>query len=252
MIVNVCVIADENDRKSFQGVSKLLFKRKNYIPIKDLIMRKSFLVAIAIVASFVVNAQKFGVKAGLNQSSFSMTKIEGMDPSSSRTGFQVGGLVELPVTNSFSLQPELLLIQKGSKINTYTDDKVSMYPLYIHLPVKAMYKWNTALGKIVVTAGPYLAYGLSGKVKETYDGDTEYLQLFTKEEGETTAYFHRFDAGVDLGVGFEFKKGYFVDLSVSKGLTNIVKYNNWDPNEEILSIKNSVVILSIGYKFKLL
>ena len=76
-------------------------------------MRKIVLLIIMAVCGLSqVRGQDFGVKAGYNYSTFSgetssLSTIEGL------SGFYIGGLVELPISNVLSIQPELIFSRQG-------------------------------------------------------------------------------------------------------------------------------------------
>jgi hypothetical protein len=109
------------------------------------------------------------------------------------------------------------------------------------LPINVGYKIPLESFTVSLKAGPYLAYGLSGK-----NGDTD---LFKDESitepitGQTItvdAQAKRFDYGVGIGAGIEFG-AIGVGLSYELGLADISNGNG--------SIKNQNAMLSVGYKF---
>ena len=71
-------------------------------------IKKTLLI---IIAAFTLSTQAqetlFGVKAGLN-----LASIGGDDAGDAKTrsSFHIGGLVEIPVSEKFSVQPELLYL----------------------------------------------------------------------------------------------------------------------------------------------
>ena len=154
-------------------------------------MKKNLLMAILILAAVTTYAQKFGVKAGANLSSYSGSNAKDLD---SRIGFQVGGLYELPVSGDFFIQPEALLTLNGAKYST-SGYSLSINPLYLQIPIKALYKLAAGPGKFTIAAGPYVALGIGGKETEKIDGNSQSYSLFTKEDGASEAAFKSFDLG---------------------------------------------------------
>ena len=73
-------------------------------------MKKVLLSAIAVMAFMSVSAQetRFGVKAGLNLSTFTGDA----EDAKSLVGFQVGGFAEIKLTDKFAIQPEVLFSTK--------------------------------------------------------------------------------------------------------------------------------------------
>jgi len=94
-------------------------------------MKKLFIAAIAVLAFGSANAQetKFGVKAGLNFSNFTGD----VENNSMKVGFHVGGLVNIKVSDKFSVQPELLYSGQGAKF----DGGVTVSADYLNIPVMA-------------------------------------------------------------------------------------------------------------------
>ena len=189
-------------------------------------------MAILTLAAVSTYSQKFGVKAGANVSSYYGSDAEDMG---SRIGFQVGGLYELPISGDFFIQPEALLTLNGTKKDV-VGYSTSMNPLYLQVPVKALYKLTAGTGKITIAAGPYVALGLAGKFKA---GDSS-INLFSKENGLDEALLKRFDAGLSSAVGYELSSGLFFNLESTLGFVNVAKD---------ASMKNTSFSLVAGFKF---
>lgn len=123
------------------------------------------------------------------------------------------------------------LIGKGGK---YADVgfsyKVSM--LYLQIPIHIVYNYDLPKGSIYGGLGPYLAYGLAGKIKDDQD-DTK---AFDKELG-----FKRFDAGAAFTVGYWFNDRIVASLQYDLGLANISR----DP--EFQKTRNRSFGLNLGY-----
>lgn len=118
-------------------------------------MKKLLFAAMLYAVSHFATAQtRFGVTAGAD---FATTKVEYTNPFTgttttapgSETGFFVGGFVELGLTHSFALQPEVLYV--GIK-------DASM----ISVPVLGKYSF----GKFSVMAGPDFNYLLDADEDE--------------------------------------------------------------------------------------
>ena len=102
------------------------------------IMKKLMLLAaVAVFGLSNVNAQevKFGVKAGVNFASLTGDDADGLD---GKTGFHVGGVAVIGISEKFAVQPELVYSSQGAKD---TEEGVDVdYNLdYINLPVLANY-----------------------------------------------------------------------------------------------------------------
>jgi hypothetical protein len=102
-------------------------------------MKKSILlVAIALFGFTSMSAQEyvmFGAKGGLN---FTNMTSDGFDDNNSRTGFHLGLLAEIPLTERFSVQPEVLYSTQGTEARRL--GVTGEYQLdYIQVPVIAKF-----------------------------------------------------------------------------------------------------------------
>jgi hypothetical protein len=198
-------------------------------------MKKTVFLVILAMATISLSAQKFGLKAGLNFSSY-----YGSDATDLKTlmGFQVGGLYEMPLSDNFFLEPSAMLTMKGAKSSGVIDS--NMKPFYLEVPVRAMYKMDAGPGKFTLAVGPYVAMGLFGKSTTTLGGASISINLFTKEGGETEAMLKRFDMGISSAIGYELTNGLFFDVESSLGLLNVSSGSN---------TKNTTVSVVVGLKF---
>ena len=119
------------------------------------ILFASLLLLLAVSSFAQVN---FGLKAGVNFSSFTGADAGG---SSTLTGFNIGGLVNFPISPMFSVQPELFFSQEGAK-ETGSDNKLSLG--YINIPVLLQYN-NARPAGFYAETGPQLGLLISAKDK---------------------------------------------------------------------------------------
>ncbi len=79
-------------------------------------MRKILLVAALAVSAAAVNAQAtFGVKAGANFSSIKSSGEGEDDNSDMKVGLNIGALANVPISEMFSFQPEVVFSMEGGK-----------------------------------------------------------------------------------------------------------------------------------------
>lgn len=192
-------------------------------------MKKVILIVLVALASVSVSAQKFGVKGGMNLSSYYGGDTEGVK---TIVGFQLGGVYEIPLSGDFYLQPEALLSLKGAK----STDDLKIKPFYLEIPVRAMYKLSAGSGKLTIATGPYLGFGLFGKMSNS----EESANLFTKVDGADAALLKRFDLGISSAVGYELASGLFFNVESSLGFLNVA---------EDSKMKNTTIALVAGFKF---
>ena len=183
-------------------------------------MKKLFTITMALVA-FTISAQNvtFGAKAGLNLASMVGDDAEGLD---GRTSFHIGATAEFEISESFSIQPELLYSGQGYTADEDVTGKVD----YINLPVMA--KFYVADG-FSVEAGPQIGFLASAKA----DVNGESVDI--KDTLKST------DFAFNIGAGYEVGSGLNLGLRYSMGLTDVEDDSN--------GFKHSVFLLSIGYNF---
>ena len=181
----------------------------------------------------------YSIKGGLNMSNF---YADDLDDKDMKVGFHVGIGADLEFAPNIALQTGLFYSTKGAEYLSKADGDpidVNVSANYLQLPIHIAYKIDVTPGtKVVLHAGPYIAYGIGGKAKagtlemDTFKDDAM-LNLFNG--------LKPFDAGLGLGVGAEFGP-ILVDIGWDMGLTNLARASNVD-------VKNQNAYISLGYKF---
>ncbi|MDH6307260.1 hypothetical protein M2451_000409 [Dysgonomonas sp. PFB1-18] len=233
---------------------------------------KTIFVTITLFIGINASAQDkpitFGVKSGLNLSNYS-GDAENLK---AKLGFNVGVTLDYNFTSNLYLTTGLEFTTKGVKYDfeeSITEEgqtfdlsaKAKINAMYLQIPIHIGYKVDVNEStKITFHAGPYIAYGVGGKVKigdemKIKNGATtvtinmkelkkefgisdEELPLDMDTFGDES--FKRFDFGVGLGVGAEFGK-FCVGLGYDFGLANI--------SREGSTARNMNAYLTVGYKF---
>ncbi|OXB06256.1 porin family protein [Flavobacterium pectinovorum] len=183
-------------------------------------MKKILLLAVVTVLGFTnVNAQeiKFGVKGGLNFATISGDNTKGIDVV---TSFNFGVVSEIPVSDKFSFQPELMYSGQGYSFN---DNTVALS--YLNVPLMGKYYVTKGLS---VEAGPQIGFLLAAKNEKTDVKDS----------------FNTVDFGVNFGLGYKLENGLNFGVRYNLGLTDI---NNVDNSS--FKNKNGVFQVSVGYFF---
>lgn len=213
-------------------------------------MKKTILVLSALFLSLAATAQdqkvKLGVKAGLNIASLNFDESE--LNTSSKTGFTAGLMAEIPLTKKFSLQPELLYSQQGSK-SSFSDPEVANSKFestiklnYLNIPV--MLKYYVAKG-LSVQAGPQIGILLQANNK--------YQDNFLGYENQETMNLKEYSSGIDtsvnFGLGYQFANKFYADARYNISYSNVFKES--DVSYFINSdMKNRVFQITVGYFFK--
>lgn len=138
------------------------------------------------------------------------------DYKKSANGIQAGASFQAGITPGFSLVSELYFMKKGGKLkanNPLSSNESTLRLNTLELPVLARFHF----GKFYMNVGPSIAYNLSGN--RIIDDQSAKLSFKNSSEG-----FKRFDAGIQMGGGFEFpfkQRRIALDIRYSYGLTNI-------------------------------
>ncbi|GEM64464.1 hypothetical protein SF1_24460 [Sphingobacterium faecium NBRC 15299] len=190
----------------------------------------------------------YGLKAGVNIPSYSYGGSD-LSDSKSTVNFHVTGYLDAPVTSNFYIQPGVSLQGKGAKFADYKPSANSTYEvkentMWLEVPVNFVLKFPTAgEGKFFVGAGPYVAFGLSGKDKyELKNGDastsvTNEFKFGKDERLKGTDFGVNFLAGYQLGSGISINAGYGL------GLTNIAGSKFFGKGD----VKNRVWSVGLGF-----
>ncbi|WP_316633810.1 porin family protein [uncultured Flavobacterium sp.] len=212
-------------------------------------MKKSMLILCTLFLSVTVIAQtqkvKLGVKAGLNLSSLTFDESE--LNSSTKAGFTTGLMVEIPLAKNFSLQPELLYSQQGTKTSfsdidvTNSNFRSTIKLNYLNIPI--MLKYYVIEG-LSVQVGPQL--GILLKANNKYQDN--FLGYENQDSFDLKDYSTGVDTSVNLGLGYQLKNKFYTDLRYNISYSNVFKEG--DANHFInKDMKNRVFQITIGCFF---
>lgn len=176
-------------------------------------MRKIILLAVMMLGAVPLQAQSFGIKAGINFADLNGSDAEGLD---SYTSFHIGMLKEWVIFDNLSFQPELLYSTQGAKVDG-TDDKFKLN--YLALPLVLKFYLTDAFS---IHAGPQFGL-LIGETDNLVPIDTK-----------------TFEYGGAFGIDYALSNSFFVQGRYNPGFSEIA---------EDVDIKNSVIQISLGVTF---
>jgi hypothetical protein len=206
-------------------------------------MRRSlFIVVLLCSVASTLHAQTYVIpKAGLSVSKFNLA--ENNENMSSVAGFTAGAALNFKLGTKFSIQPELVFIQKGGSaqfkenigdgiLQTTTTD-VTMN--YIELPVLAKAMFGNGQVQYYINAGPSISYGLGGKTdysmnynlggeivyEESAKGKVHFGDAPEEYEPQHIYFKERIDFGIQFGGGVFIASKVLVDLRYGLGLTKL-------------------------------
>lgn len=209
-------------------------------------MKKLF-VGLAVVVGSMSFAQQFGIKAGANISSISK---DGFEDSKSKVGFYGGLFMNAPLSEQFSIQPEVLYSQQGAEVKrTYTalgntttiDGKLDLD--YITVPVMFQFK---ATPEFYIEAGPEFGFLVNAKQKGDIkvNGNTVASNTYDAKDN-----YNSFNMGAALGVGFNVTENFGVNARYVAGFTDINKDGNTSLQNDDNKNRNNTFQVGLNYKF---
>jgi hypothetical protein len=204
--------------------------------------------AFALIFTTNLSAQlSVGGRIGLNLATVNIEQDGLSIKPDSKAGLQIAGLLDIGVSENFSIQPELTFIQKGYKfefdfLGTKSEDKFIIN--YLEVPVHAKYGFGGEKIKAFVMGGPSLGFALGGKLESCVDGTCESEDIeFSDDDG-----FNRFELGLSLGAGIGLNVGpgeVFLDVRYLLGLSRIME------DDSDGTTKNQGVAIGLGYMIPL-
>jgi hypothetical protein len=218
------------------------------------------LIAILLISITVANAQgtdksklSFAILGGVNLQNLTGTDFTGDKLTNDMlVGYHIGVNAQIPIVPEFYFQPGLLFSTKGAK--TTTGSLTSTYKLsYVELPLNFVYRGLLGSGYVIVGFGPYVAYGIGGKVVTkggdvSLDTDIEFTNTVEVGDPLLTTYFKAFDAGGNVFAGYEMAGGLFAQMNAQLGMLKINPEDKRITNDET-SVKNTGFGFSVGYRF---
>lgn len=216
-------------------------------------LKLSLIIVLVGMASFVgAQTVSLNIKGGLN-----MSDVAGdAEDTKLKPSFHIGIGTDYELNPNMAIQSGLFFTSKGTKVeNVHETDnfgrkfykETTINANFLQLPVHFAYKIDTSQDtKVVLHAGPYIAYGVGGKTKYNVRADAKDLNEVIKSLPEKMDTFDkdkglkRFDAGIGFGIGAELS-GFIFDLGYEIGFANL------GDNEVDINSRNTY--LSIGYKF---
>jgi len=197
-------------------------------------MNKLILVSVFVIGSvFSMNAQadsgiaQVGLKGGAN---FATVMGDDFDSPDSRVGFYAGLMAEIPFSERFSVQPELLYSQQGFKINESEWGDAKYRINYIQIPILAKVYLVKGLN---IQVGPQLGFNVHEDIH--FDTDMGDGSIDTSDSDVKDL-----DFGVAAGLGYKFDNGFYLQARYNYGITKII---------EDADVHNSVFQAGIGFMF---
>ncbi|MFD2827756.1 porin family protein [Leeuwenhoekiella polynyae] len=200
--------------------------------MKKLILIASF-IALGTTAAKAQDTFHFGVKGGVN-----FANIAGDDSADqdSRTSFYAGLVAELPISEMFSIQPEVIYSAQGSTIAAIdednfldVDDNIEYQLDYIQVPLMAKIYLADGLS---LQAGPSFNFLVSEEIDNQPTSASGDIDIVNGAND--------FEFGTAAGLEYQFDSGLFIQGRYTRGFTKI--YDN-------VNAYNYAIQAGVGFVF---
>lgn len=224
-------------------------------------MKKVFLTLVCAVAALSVSAQRassssssffstessdqpitFSIRGGVNFANMSAEEGNHSYSTDTYTGFHAGVAVDFPLLESLYIQSGLYYTVKGAK-EEEDGEKLTYNPSFLEVPILASYRYDfSEAAQLQINFGPYLAYGIGGKAKYEYRGESAEEDFFGDDDDHNSLGAKRFDAGLQIGAGVTIAQHYYIGCGYEFSLTSMGRDSDY-------KIKNNNLFISLGYQF---
>lgn len=228
---------------------------------------KAYLITAIILISFTFRSKaqtRYGLKIGVNANTVFQDFEEAGNKNEVRfkPGFQIGVNIDIPLSQKFSIQTGGSFNNKGYSISVEaeTQGRSEGYHKttynYLEAPILVAFKMN----KFQLFLGPYIAFGVGGRVKYDIDNPRPYIDQVesyklkpkfgtvkanAKEDYE--GVYNAFDYGLNAGIGFQ-AGVTLINLGYSYGMENTIcqtTFSGIDADE--YKTTNQVIFLSFSF-----
>ncbi len=201
-------------------------------------MKKFFVLAVfALMTTLSANAQQMFLKPMVGGT---LANLVGSDAKNTKMkiGLVAGAEFGYQVTDPLVFTAGALVSMQGANgKDTDIEKDASVTLTYLNIPILANYQIVPGL---CVKAGIQPGFLLSQKSKSKGLINGSWMDLEnTSKEG-----FNKFDLSIPLGLSYEISD-FVIDARYNLGLTKIYKSSD---GHDAAKIKNSVIMLTVGYK----
>ncbi|MCD7926137.1 MAG: PorT family protein [Bacteroides sp.] len=215
-------------------------------------IRKLLFFALFAIATLVTSAQNqvnWSLKAGVGMGNLIG---DNMISPQIKLAYKFGFALDCPLSKVWALQTGLFFVSKGTNHTIVEVDGYSaqaqVNALYMELPLMAAVHFTIDRNtKIIVSAGPYSAWGVGGKTKALgYSWSSSSKPDWNSRNviemntfGEDGLDLRRFDYGVGAGIAVEYRH-YIIGIDGQLGLSKL---------QTDLDAKHLTGFVTVGYKF---
>ena len=200
------------------------------------------MMSLSVFAQHEVGSIALKPMVGLTLANYSGCELS----TDMKAGLAVGMEAEYQATPFFSITAGMLYAMQGAKLKVsafgINAGTVSAKNDYVNIPLLA----NVYVMKgLALKAGVQLGLNVNSKIDaKTSLTDGSYNLADVKDQTESMMF------SIPLGVSYEYED-FVIDARYNIGLTDVYKKDNVITNFALKGTKNSVIQLTLGYKFDL-
>ncbi|WKN46205.1 porin family protein [Tunicatimonas pelagia] len=178
------------------------------------------LCALVIPISLMAQDARTGIKGGFNVSNL---YIDNVSDENLRPGFHIGVFTQLPVSEFFAIQPEIMYSTKGASA-TYNDDLIDLegeYSFnlnYVDVPILATFRLGESAE---IHIGPYVSYltnaniSSEGSIDESANLDRD--NFSTIDYGLSAGFQLNFNA-ISVGTRYNYGLNQVADSDAAEAI----------------------------------
>ncbi len=203
-------------------------------------MKKILISLLAMIFVSNLNGDAFKLMGGFSLARYRTSPEEANLDWKHKIAFWVGGGFEFELSERLGLEFNLLLLQKGSKVESISlSDSEANYNLrVISFPALVSFKFKRNFPFYILGGGEF-SFVLSHEFVRKNNSKADESDL--KEDTKT------FDVGLVFGCGFELKvsrfQSFFIEGRYHFGLVNVLNVS-----DKYESIKTNAILLAVGIK----
>lgn len=214
----------------------------------------------------IVSYAQLGVKVGFNAYNvITRDKYDNEDYNDPKLnpGFHAGLTYDFPISRNFFIHSAALFSTKGYRMKRLTETASTesyITPYYAEVPINLLFAPKLGKGRILLGAGPYVAYGFGGKGKyygknivngvlitNNESADLQFVNDFDDAKPEKWVYSKPLDYGIQIIEGYEINGHLSIQLNGQLGLAELKPSTGGVKSS--YKMKNYGMGVSIGYIF---